>query len=531
MRNCLKHRMSLQALAFLMLAGAHCSGAMAQTLRIGVQAEPFAMDPQFSLIAPSLQVARHMFDTLAHPDHRQALHPGLALQWSAVSDTEWEFRLRPNVRFHDGRAFTAADVAFSLARAPDVPNAVGGFAPVTKQIVAIQVIDPLTIRLRTAQPFPLMAENLSAVPIVSADIGKDVTTADFNSGKAAIGTGPYRFVAWAKGDAVRLARNDGYWGAKPAWADVTILPISDDGARVAALLSGSVDMIERVPPAAVATLRARPGISLAQTVTNRVIFIGLNVDPAPNPFVTDMAGAALARNPFADARVRRAVALAVNRDVLSNQVMEGLAVPTGQFLPDGYPGTSPTLKPLPHDPAAARALLAEAGFKDGFAVSLLIPRDSNANDVKVGEALAQMFARIGLKVNVEAVPFAIFQPRYRKGEFALAMRGWGSETGEGSMALRAALGTRDAARGWGVINGGNYSNRALDTLLDKALVTMDAPAREALVARATEIGMADAAIIPLHLQIAIWGLRDGLRYQARSDNYTFAFDVHPAAGR
>jgi len=501
--------------------------AGAQTLTVGLQIETTSIDPHFSTGNPSVSAARHLFDTLVHPDEQQHWHPGLALSWSAVSATEWEFRLRPGVRFHDGSAFTAEDVAFSLARAPDVPNAPSGFGVFTKQITGITVVDPMTIRLRTDRAFPLMAEHLSAVGIVSRAANQGMQTQDYNTGKAAIGTGPFRFVSWTPGDRLRLARNDIYWGRAPAWQEVVLRPISDDGARVAALLSGTVDVIDLVPTTAVRMLREKSSVTLAQTVTSRVIFVGVNVNPAPNPFVTDTAGAPLANNPFVDRRVRLAISKAINRRALTEQVMEGLAMPAGQLLPDGYPGTSPRLQPEPYDQAAARILLAEAGYPRGFNLTLLVPRDRNASDVKIAEALAQMLARIGVHTTLEALPWSIAQPRYRRGEFALSLRGWGTETGEGSMALRSLLGTRDAARGWGMTNGGFYANPAMDALLDQALSTLDATQREALVAQATELGMRDVGLIPLHYQVAIWGMRKGLTYKARSDSYTFAFEIRP----
>ena len=504
--------------------------AGAQTLNVGMQTETSSMDPHLSITNPSIGAARHMFDTLAHPDADQKLQPGLALSWAAISETEWEFRLRPDVRFHDGIAFTAEDVVFALTRARDAPSALASFGVLTKQIAEIQIVDPHTIRLRTARPFPLMAEHLSPVPMLSrAAVG--LVTADFNAGKGMIGTGPYRFVSWAKGDSLRLTRNDAYWGKAPGWRDVTIRVITDDGARVAALLSGTVDVIDLVPTPNVAMLRAHPGVVLSQIVSNRIIFLGVNVTPAANPRVSDAAGAPLAVNPLADRRVRLAMSMAINREAMTRQVMEGLAIPASQLLPDGYPGTSAALKPEIHDPAGARALLAEAGFPNGFALTLMVARDRNANDVRIGEAAAQMLSRIGVRVTVDALPFAIAQPRHRNGEFALSMRGWGTETGEGSMALRSLLGTRDAARGWGLVNGGGYSNPAMDALLERALATMDPPQREALVAQATELGIRDMGLIPLHYQVAIWGLRKGLAYTARSDSYTFAFDVRAAPVR
>jgi len=511
-----------------MLAVAPLSGS-AQVLRIGVQRDIPATDPHFSMTNPAVSAARHVFDTLAHPDERQRLHPGLALEWRAVSPTEWEYRLRPNVRFHDGKPFTAEDVAFSLTRAPNVPGALSNFGVMTRQITAIRVVDPLTIRLSTAAPFPLMSEHLSAVAIVSEHTGAGAQTADYNDGKAMVGTGPFRFAGWTRADSLRLTRNDAWWGPPPAWQNVVFRPIPDDGARVAALLAGTVDAIDMLPSSAVATLSARAEMRVAATVSNRLVFMGLNVSPDINPLATNAAGVPLASNPLADRRVRLALSKAINRAAIVERVMEGQAVPAAQFLPDGYPGTSSNLHVEPFDPEGARALLTQAGYPDGFNLTLITPRDRGAGDVKIAEAVAQMLTRIGVKASVEAMPWAMFQPRYMKAEFAVGLRGWGTETGEVSMALRSILGTRDPARGWGMVNGGQYSNRAADALLEQALATIAASAREALVAQASEIVIRDVGIVPLHFDMAAWAMRADIGYTPRSDNYTFAWEFRPVA--
>ncbi len=507
--------------------GGLSGGLSARTLTIGVQLEAAAIDPHFSMSNPSVSVARHLFDTLAHPDERQRLRPGLALSWSAVGPSEWEFRLRPGVTFHDGAAFTAEDVAFSLARAPNVPNAPSGFGVMTRQITGIRVVDPLTIRLTTAAPFPLMAEHLSAVAIVSRAAAEGAQTADFNGGRAAVGTGPYRFVSWMRAGDLRLARNDAYWGSVPAWGHVMIRPIPDDTARAAALLSGTVDVIDQLSGTVGALLRTRADMHVAATPSNRIIFLGVNVSAAANNFITDHDGKALGRNPLADARVRRALSKAINREALAGRVMEGLAVPAGQLLPDGYPGTSPRLRPEPHDPNGARALLAEAGYPNGFQLTLQVPREMIPAAVQMGGAIAQMLTRIGVRTDVEAMPLSMFRTRYMRAEFAVGLRSWGTETGEGGMALRSILGTRDAARGWGMVNGGLYSNPAADRLLERALATIEAPAREAMVAEATELALDDVGIIPLYYAMAAWGMRRGITYTARSDGYSFAWEFRP----
>ena len=492
-----------------------------------MQRETVSIDPHFSLTNPSVGAARHVFDTLAHPDERQRMRPALALTWQAVTPTEWEYRLRPNVRFHDGAPFTAEDVAFSLARAPNVPGVVGGFGVMPRQITGIRVVDPLTIRLTTATPFPLMTEHLSAVPIVSRAVGEGAQTADYNSGKSAIGTGPFRFVSWTRGDRLRLTRNDGYWAPVAPWSDVTIRPITDDGARVAALLSGAVDAIDMLPSAIIATIRARGDMRIAAVVSNRVAFLGVNMTADPTPFTTGAAGNALPRNPFADQRVRRAMSKAINREAVTSRVLDGQAVPAAQFLPDGYPGTSRKLFPEAYDPDGARSLLAEAGYPQGFNLVLLATRDRGANDIKVAEAIAQMLTRVGVRTSVDAMPYSTFQPRYMRTDFALALRSWGTETGEGSMALRAILGTRDPVAGWGMINGGRYSNPMVDTLLTRALATLDSSAREVLVSQATELALNEQGVIPLHYDIAAWAMRPGVTYAARSDNYSFSWEFRP----
>jgi len=500
--------------------------ASAQTLTIGVQRETVSLDPHFSLLNPSVAAARHMFDTLAHPDERQRMRPGLAVEWAVISPTEWEYRLRPNVRFHDGTPFTAEDVAVSLKRAATLPRTVGGMASMTRQVTSIRVVDPLTIRLGTNTPFPLMTEHLSVVPIVSR-AAAEVTTEEFNAGKGVIGTGPFRFVAWTRGASLQLARNDAWWGPAPAWRDVTIRLIANEGARVAALMAGSVDAIESVPPTSLGTLRERSDLHVVSATSNRVSYLVPNFQPDANPQATDASGNPLPRNPFADQRVRRAVSLAMNRQAITERVLEGQAIPAAQLLPDTFPSTSQTLRPEAQDTDKARALLADAGYPDGFNLVLYAPRDRGASDVKVSETVAQMLTRIGIRTTVDAVPYAVFQPRFNRSEFALAYRSWGTETGEGSMALRSVLGTRDPVRAWGIINGGRYSNPRVDALLTEALATMDATARGARVAQATEIAIGDLGVIPLHYDIVSWALRRAIAYPARSDNYTFAWEFRP----
>ncbi len=507
------------------------AGPRAEGLVVAVAAETNTIDPHFSIVNSSVTVTRHVFDPLVRQDARQRLLPGLATSWTAVSETEWEFHLRPGVRFHNGQELTAEDVAFSLHRAATLPNTVSGFAIMTRQITGMRVVDPLTIRLSTNHPFPLMAEHLSAVGIVSRAVAEGAEPKDFNSGRAAIGTGPYRFLSWTPGGAVRLARNDSWWDRSAPWATVTIRPIPDGAARVAALLSGAVDIIGQVPGNALPVLRTRADIGISQTLSNRVSYLLINHAADAGALMHDPAGAPLGANPLRDRRVRLALSKAINRDVLAMRVLEGAAAPAGQMLPPGHVGVSPQLRPEAYDPDGARQLLAEAGYPDGFGLVLLIASNRDPGDQPVGEAVGQMLARVGIRASIEVMPYSISTARLQKGDYSLMLRGWGTETGEVSMAIRALFATRDAAPGWGTFNRSGYSNPALDAALNVALTEFDAGRREELLQRASEEAAADLPVIPLYFHVASWAFRSGIGYPARSDNYTFAWEVWPAVQR
>ncbi len=517
----------LRVLSFI-VGLAVAAPALAQELRIGIAQEPSSVDPHYNLVGPDESLARHFFDTLILQDERQRLTPGLAVSWQAVNERTWEFHLRPNVVFSDGSRFTAEDVAFTLKRAPNVPGSPGGYGIFTRQIKAIEIVDPLTIRLSTDNPYPLMPNDLSVVPIISHSVGENVTTADFNSGKATIGTGPFRFVQWVPGDRIVMERNDAYWGPKPPWQRVVLKPIPTDSARVAALLSGDVDLIDVVPPSLRGDLQSRADIRLVQAVSNRVIYLHMDSYRDRSPFVTDLQGAPLDRNPLRDPRVRKAISIAIDRRAIVDHIMGGLGEPAGQMLPPGYFGTSPNLPADPFNPEGAKQLLAEAGYPNGFGVTLHTSTTRPLNSEKTAVAVAEMLGRIGIAAQVVGAPEAIFKSNAAKLEYSFFMLGWGSETGEASSSLRGILATRDPAKGWGSVNRGRYSNPELDRLLGQALATIDNGARDRLLQRAMEAGMSDHGVIPLYFEVAAWASRKDLAYTPRGDEYTLAQSVMPA---
>ena len=445
-----------------------------------------------------------------------------------MDELTWEFRLRKGVKFHDGGDFTAADVVFTLDRIPNVPNSPSPFTTYTKQITEKIVVDPYTVRLKSATPYPLMPTDMGTILIVSAKAAGKAATEDFNSGKAAIGTGPFKFVRWQRGDRIELARNDAYWGPKPAWDRVTMRIITSDPTRVASLLAGEVRAIENVPTSDLAKLKASKDLTLYRTVSVRLMYLHLDTAREKSPFVTDKAGKPLEKNPLQDLRVRRAISKAINRQALVERVMEGAAVSTSQLMPQGFFGYAPGIKPEAFDPDGAKKLLAEAGYPDGFGLTLHAPNNRYVNDEQVAQAVAQMLARIGIQTKVDAMPSAVFFSRGSKLEFSLLLVGWGADTMEASSPLKSLLATFNSDKGMGASNRGRYSNPKMDAVLEQALATVDDGRREKLLQQATEIGVGDLGIIPLYHQHNLWATRRGVAYEPRADERTLALRVQAA---
>ena len=505
------------------------SPALAEDLTIGLASEPTSIDPHYHNLGPNLSLASHLFDSLILQDENQRLIPGLAVSWEAVDDLTWEFKLREGVTFHDGNPFTADDVVFTFERAPDVPNSPSSFGTLIKGKTAVK-IDDLTVHIKTEAPHPLVPNDVSPVVIVSKEAGEGATTEDYNSGKAAIGSGPFKFVEYVPGDRFVFERNDDYWGEKPIWDKVTFKPISSSPSRVAALLAGDVDMIEGVPTTDIETLKGDERVSLSQGISNRVIYLHLDHDRVDSPFVKAKDGGPI-ENPLRDQRVRMAISKAINRDAIVERVMEGVAIKAGQLLPDSFFGVSPNLEPVEHDPEGAKALLAEAGVPDGFQLTIHGPNDRYINDDKIAEAIAQMLTRVGIDTAVETMPRSVYFKRASTGgpdgtpEFSFILVGWGAGTGEASNPLKSLIHTYDQERGFGASNRGRYSNPEVDALIEEALATIDDAKRQDLLAKATELAINDGAIIPLHYQVNTWGTRKGLSYTPMTNENTLAMGV------
>jgi peptide/nickel transport system substrate-binding protein len=516
------------ASALLLAVQLGAAQVQAADLRMALSSSPSAMDPQFHNLGANLNVAQNIFDTLVHMDADSRLIPGLAESWRVVDDTTWEFRLRKGVTFHDGSPLTAEDVIWSLDRPATLVNSPAGFGMYTRAIAAKAAVDGNTLRITTKGPYPLLLSDLSVIYILNRKAAEGLATEDFARGKGMVGTGPYRFVSFQRDDRVELVRNDAAWGGKPAWDHVSVRFVPNNAARVAGLLSGDVDAIEGVPTADLAQIRQNPKLVFAQKVSGRLVYFFIDSGRAETPMVTARDGSNLARNPLADERVRRALSMAINRQAIADRVMSGLGYPTANLVPDTLFGFDPSLKVPEFDPDGAKKLLAEAGWPDGFAMTITGPNDRLVNDAQIVQAVAQMLARIGIAAKVETLPMAAYAPRGAKGEFSFGLIGFGSQTGESSSILRAIIACTDPKTGGGLYNWSFYCNKQVDDYLGKALATVDDQARLDLLRKAANLAVTTEAILPLHFQATTWAARKGIAIEPRTDERTFAASFRPA---
>ena len=498
--------------------------ASAAELTIGLSAPITSLDPHYHNLTPNNALSLNVFEDLLSTDEFQNIKPGLAESWRNLDPLTYEFKLRKGVKWHDGSPFVAADVLASLKRVPNVPNSPASFAVFVRSIVEATAPDEHTVILKTAAPNPGLASDMTSVRILPKAIAESATTEDFNSGKAMIGTGPFKFSEYKPGDRVVLVRNDQYWGAKPDWTRVQMRMVANNATRVAALLAGDLQMIENVPTSDVKRLMGDKNLAVAQVVSNRLIYLHMDSNRTQNsPFVRTADGKPMENaNPLTDPRVRRAMSMAINREAIVDRIMETVAVPAGQLLAEQFFGTSKNLKVDKYDPEGAKKLLAQAGYPNGFQLTLHSPNNRYINDEKIAQAIAQFLTRVGIVTKLETMPSNIFFTRASKLEFSTILAGWGASSGDTSSPLRSLLGTFDAKTGFGAANRGRFSNAELDVLIAEAAVEIDTEKRRAKLARASEKAIEQMGLIPLHYEVSVWATKSNVTYVARADQYTLA---------
>lgn len=523
------NRYCLKAVVGLMVLGG--AAAQAESLKMAYSSAPRSMDPYPFSGAPTASLKEHVYEALvAHDDS-----PLLAESWSWTDPKTLTVKLRKNIKFHNGEPFTARDVVYSACRMMYLVDGkrnllTSSMGPI-KDVVAE---DDHTVRFDMKAPYPQWIQKMKFLSILSASgatlpegaikydeqgdcgITSYPKRDDFDAAKVSIGTGPYTLVSFDKSGSAKLARNDDYWGEKAAWSEVIIRSIKNPGARLAGLLAGDFDLIENPTTEDLASLDNNDAFSYTATPSWRSIFLVLDVNREKAPGVNSEKGG----NPLSDVRVRQAMSMAINRKAIVDRLFRGNATIANQLSPN-YRDGAPALPDLPFDPNKAKALLAEAGYENGFELSLYAPNDRYANGSRVAQAVTQYLSRIGIKVSLKTQPWSVFAKARKNREMGAFMYGWAHSQGPAQM-ISFALASRDKKLALGSSNYSNYSNPVFDKAIKAWAVETDKEKSNAFVKEAMTQAVKDLPAIPLYYQHSIWAHRADLSVKGRQDERTGA---------
>ncbi len=507
----------------LLLAAVALGGvAHAQTLRWASQGDPQTMDPHSQNESMTNMMNGQVYERLTSRSRTLEVVPGLAQSWEQVSPTLWRFKLRPNVKFHDGSPFTADDVVFSIIRGQQPTSQINNYAA---QVGTPKKVDDLTVEFELKAPNPIFLQHLDTLWIMSqswSEKHKVTKPLDFKNKEEsyaslnANGTGPYVLVSRAPGTKTTYKRNPAYWNRiEGNVQEIVFTPIGNDATRLAALVSGEIDFVLDPAPRDVQRLRSTPGVKIVDGPENRIVFIGMD-QGRDELLYSSVKG----KNPFKDLRVRKALYHAVDIETMKTKLMNNQSYPTGGLTPSplGSYNDPEIEKRLPFDLALARKLMADAGYADGFEVQLDCPNNRYINDEEICVALAGMWAQLKVKVRVVAQPRATYFPKIEKYDMSMYMLGWGGAITDAETTLTPVL-RNPGEKGVGFYNYGKAKNDKADALAAQSSVEPDPKKREALVKGALTEFKENVIVIPLHRQVIPWAARNNINVVHRADNW------------
>ncbi|HXX84612.1 MAG TPA: ABC transporter substrate-binding protein [Casimicrobiaceae bacterium] len=514
-----QHHRFLAAMTFAVAFGAGV--AQAATFRFADQGDAISMDPHSLNETLQLNVTGNMYEPLVGRGKKLELIPLLAASWKQTAPTIWRFNLRQGVKFHDGSPFSADDVLFSYERSKaegsDMKTKIGSLKEIRK-------VDEHTVEFVTNTPFPILPDTLTTWYIMSkawCEKNNSMEPVDVRKGKenAATmrvnGTGPFMLKSREPGVRTVMVPNPGYWGGKidSNITEAIFTPIKNDATRVAALVSGEIDMMEPVPLQDVDKLKTNPNIVVLQGPELRTIFLGMDQSRDELLF-SNVKG----KNPFKDKRVRQAFYQAIDEAAIAKTIMRGAATPSGLMVAPGIRGFAVDLYPrLPYDAAAAKKLLADAGYPNGFEVGMNCPNDRYVNDASICQAVAAMLAKIDVKVNLMAETKVTYFPKILARNTSFYMLGWTPDSYDSQNAIYALM-TTSAAGGAGLFNLGSYSNKRVDELGAQIASELDDAKRNAMIHELFKIHEDDIGHIPLHQQALAWATRKNIDLVQLADN-------------
>ncbi|WP_370641144.1 ABC transporter substrate-binding protein [Nereida sp. MMG025] len=510
---------SLSAASLIALCTA--APVQAETFKWAGTTDPQTMDPHAVNSAPVLGFLNNVYEGLVRRGKDMAVEPALATSWEPIGDGEgWRFTLREGVTFHGGQAFTAEDVLFSYQRASsETADTASWFAPVSQ----VKVVDDFTVDIMTTAPNPIFPDSIANWMIMDSgwaaenDVVAPTKEGENFATLNANGTGAFQLVERQPGLKTVLEPNATWWGeAEHNITRAEFTPIQNSATAVAALLAGDVDMINPVPIQDAARLQGADGVDVIQGIEARVIMLGF-------PHAADSlkyAADAGAPNPFQDVRVRKAVAHAINVPAILQTIMRGNAEPASQLVSPAMRGYTSALADRPaFDVEGAKALLAEAGYADGFSFGLKCPNDRYLNDEAVCQAVVSMLAQIGISAELEAMPVRGYWAELREDNFDMYLLGWSPGTFDAEHPVRFLAHTPDTEKKLGSWNFGDFSNARVDELLPMIQSEIDDTKRQAMLDEVAQILQDEQAYVPLYVQPLVWGARDNISLTQRPDNF------------
>ncbi|WP_432665584.1 ABC transporter substrate-binding protein [Wukongibacter baidiensis] len=484
---------------------------------IALASDSLSMDPHDYDETVTNAINMHIFDTLIGYDAMLQTTPALAENWEIKEDgLTWVFKLRKGVKFHNGNDFTADDVLYSYDRAKN--NEISSNKSYVANIESMKKIDDHTIELVTPFPYSLLLSDLKNVMIIDKEYTEGMS--DEEIALNPMGTGRYKFVEHVKEDHLDLTINEDFWGEKPAIEKVRFRPITNEATRTATMLSGEVDFTVDVAVRDVDRLKSNSDIDVIEQPSLRIIYLNFDGWRDESPMVQKP-------NPLKDIRVRKAIYHAIDEDTIVKNVMNGQAYAATSYIPDVFVGHNPEIKRLEYDPEKAKALLDEAGYPDGFTITLDAPNNRYVNDEQIAQSVASYLQKVGIKLELNLMPKSLFFKHIttREDKTSFCMTGWADSGGEGAILLKDLLYTYGLKEGYGNVNRGYYTNPKLDELIDKAYQTSDVDERAKLVAEAAKIAADDVAYIPLHFQKDLFAKKKNISYTPRPNKYILTWDM------
>jgi peptide/nickel transport system substrate-binding protein len=512
--------------AAILLAFALACPAGAKTLRWSSQGDYLTADPHAQNEGINNLINDEIFERLMAYAKDLSMVPALATSWEQKSPTVWRFDLRRGVVFHDGTPMTADDVVFSIERAQKPSS---NFTVFALPLGIARKVDDFAVEIETPKPTPagIFLNNLNTIRIMSkawcaknhALIPQDYKTGEETyASRAANGTGPYMLVKREPEISTVLRKNPRWWGLADMRFEgnvdeIVYRPIKSDATRMAALVSGELDLVLDPPLQDIPRLKADPALRVIEGPENRVIFLVMDQLRDELQY-SNVKG----RNPLKDLRVRQALYAAIDEEGIKRQVMRGQAQVTGAMIPtarQSYPELEPRL--MPHDVERAKRLMAEAGYPGGFELGLLCPNNRYVNDERICTALAGMFAKIGVRVKLDAIPRAQFFQRVDLLDVSMHLYGWGGAATDPAFTLTPVIHSRDA-KGRGLFNSGRFDDPQLDKAIEAAETELDEAKRRAIMLEAFLRLRDNIYTIPLHRQVIPWATRSNVHVVHRPDN-------------